>query len=111
GAERKVLPYCTEREIPVVAYSPFGQSAFPKPGSKAAGVLGDVARKHGKTPRQVALNYLTRHPNVFAIPKSGNPEHTRENAGALGWDLEAADVAAIEKMFPAPDRDRPLAML
>src|SRR4051794_9023899 len=29
GIERRVLPYCAERRIPVVAYSPFNQSRFP----------------------------------------------------------------------------------
>jgi diketogulonate reductase-like aldo/keto reductase len=107
GMERRVLPWCAEREIPVVAYSPFGQHRFPAKSK----VLQDVARKHGKTPRQVALNFLTRHPDVFAIPKASNVDHVRENAGAVGWELPAEDVAAIDKAFPAPSRDVPLGML
>jgi len=45
------------------------------------------------------------------IPKSGNPEHTRENAGTMGWKLSPEDVAAIDRAFPAPKTDRPLAMI
>jgi len=48
---------------------------------------------------------------VFAIPKSSNVDHVRENAGAVGWELPAEDVAAIDKAFPAPSRDVPLGML
>jgi len=107
GMERRVLPWCAERRIPVVAYSPFGQGRFPKKSK----VLDEIARKLGKTPRQVALNFLTRHPAVFAIPKSSNVDHVRENAGAVGWELPAEDVAAIDKAFPAPSRDVPLGML
>ena len=107
GMERRVLPWCVERRIAVVAYSPFGQRQFPK---KSA-VLEEIASKHGKTPRQVALNFLTRCPDVFAIPKASNVEHVRENAGAVGWELPAEDVAAIEHAFPAPRRDVPLGML
>ncbi len=107
GMERRVLPYCAERRIPVVAYSPFGQRRFPERSE----VLQAIAKRHGKTPRQVALNFLTRHPAVFAIPKAANVEHVRENSGGAGWDLAPEDVAAIDRAFPAPDRDVPLGML
>ena len=59
GIERRVLPYCAERRIAVVAYSPFNQKRFP---AKSA-VLQEIAQRHGKTPRQVALNFLTRDPD------------------------------------------------
>jgi diketogulonate reductase-like aldo/keto reductase len=107
GMERRVLPWCAERRIPVVAYSPFGQHRFPERSK----VLKEIAAKHGKTPRQVALNFLTRHPDVFAIPKASNVEHVRENAGGVGWELPPEDIAAIDRAFPAPDRDVPLGML
>ena len=107
GIERKLLPYCAGRQISVVAYSPFGHGG----GLPKKRVLADVAAKHGRTARQVVLNWVTRHPAVFAIPKSGNPEHTRENAGGTGWQLDPEDLAAIDRAFPAPDRDMPLGMI
>ena len=73
-------------------------------------MLAEVAARTGHTPRQVVLNFLTRD-GVFTIPKSGNPEHVRENAGALGWRLSAEDIAAIDRAFPAPERDVPLGMI
>jgi diketogulonate reductase-like aldo/keto reductase len=105
--ELRVLPFCSERRIPVIAYSPFGHSKFPERST----VLQEIARRHGRTPRQVALNFLTRNPNVFAIPKTSHVERVRENAGAVGWELTADDIAAIDRAFPAPDRDTPLGML
>lgn len=107
GMERRVLPWCVERSIPVVAYSPFGQHRFPERSK----VLQEIAAKYGKTARQVALNFLTRHPDVFAIPKASTVEHVRENAGGVGWELAPEDVAAIDHAFPAPNRDVPLGML
>jgi diketogulonate reductase-like aldo/keto reductase len=107
GIERRVLPYCAERSIAVVAYSPFGQSRFPE-RSKA---LLEIAKRHGRTPRQVALNFLTRDPNVFAIPKTSRPERVQENAGGAGWQLTPEDIAAIDRAFPAPDHDVPLGMI
>jgi len=111
GIERRLIPYCKAQQIAVVGYSPFGQSAFPSPRSAGGHVLARVGERHGRTPRQVALNFLTRDPNVFTIPKASNPEHTRENSGGAGWKLTAEDIAEIDEAFPAPDRDVPLGML
>ena len=61
--------------------------------------------------RQVILNFLTRLDGVFTIPKAGTIEHTRENAGGAGWTLPQEDITAIDKAFPAPAKDVPLAVL
>jgi diketogulonate reductase-like aldo/keto reductase len=111
GIERKLIPYCQAQQIAVVAYTPFGQRAFPRPESPGGRVLAEVAERNGRTVRQVILNFLTRLPHTFAIPKSGDPAHTRENAGGAGWPLPPDDIAAIDRAFPAPPRDVPLAMI
>ena len=111
GIERRLIPYCREQEIAVVAYTPFGRAKFPKPLSPAGRVLAEIAQRQGRTVRQVILNFLTRLDGVFTIPKAGNLEHTRENAGGAGWALAPEDIAAIDRAFPAPTRDVPLAML
>src|SRR5579863_2210214 len=82
GVEHRVIPVAREHGIAVVAYTPFGRGAFP--GLKSAGgtALEAIARKHGATPRQVILAFLTRESNVFTIPKASHIEHVRENAGA-----------------------------
>lgn len=33
------------------------------------------------------------------------------HAGGAGWALDPADIAALDRAFPAPDRDAPLGML
>ena len=111
GIERRLIPYCASREIAVVAYSPFNQRRFPGPRTAGGRVLAEIAARHNRTPRQVALNFLTRHPGVFAIPKTSRPDRVRENAGGVGWQLDPEDLAAIDRAFPAPDRDVPLGML
>jgi diketogulonate reductase-like aldo/keto reductase len=105
GIERRLIPFCRQHDIAVMGYSPFGHSGF-----AAARNLAPLAQRLGRTPRQVALNFLTRD-GVHAIPKSGNPDHVRENAGALGWGLSDADIAEIDSLFPAPDHDVPLGMI
>lgn len=111
GIERKLIPYCRQHEIAVVGYTPFGRSAFPRSDSPRGKVLAEVAKRNGRTVRQVILNFLTRLPQLFTIPKAGDPEHTRENAGAAGWSLSPEDLLAIDRAFPTPAHDTPLAML
>jgi len=111
GIERRLIPYCASRGIPVVAYSPFGHRDFPDPGSRSGKVLAEIAARYYRTPRQVALRFLTRDPSVFTIPKASVMEHVKENVGGAGWELAPDDIAAIDRAFPAPTRDVPLAML
>jgi diketogulonate reductase-like aldo/keto reductase len=111
GPERHLLPYCEEHGIVVVAYTPFGAEAFPRPDSKGGRVLAEVAKHCGHTVRQVILNFVTRSANVFTIPRATNAAHTRENAGGAGWALLPEDTAAIDRAFPVPDHDVPLAMI
>jgi diketogulonate reductase-like aldo/keto reductase len=95
----------------VVAYTPFGPGEFPSGNSKHAQVLATIAAKHRKTPRQVVLNFLTRHRNLFTIPKAARIDHVRENAGSSGWELDGADLQQMDAVFPPPTRSEPLDML
>jgi diketogulonate reductase-like aldo/keto reductase len=99
--EHAVLPWCQERGIAVVAYTPFGEStqAF-DPKTRHGRVLKEIGAAHGATPRQVALAFLLRHPNVFVIPKAARRDHAAENAGAGQVRLAAADLARIDAAFP-----------
>lgn len=109
GMEARVLPYCREHGIAIVGYTPFGRGRFPRAQAQPDGVLGRIAEAHGKTPRQVILNFLTRDPDLFAIPKASNTAHVEENAGGAGWQLRAEETAAIDAAFPV--KDGPLSSL
>lgn len=104
GVENGVIPSCERNDIAVVAYAPFGGDYVPWPpgGVKGLRALEDVGRRHGKTERQVALNFLTRHESVFTIPKAEKTDHVKENAGGAGWALTQKDVQEIEEAFPRP---------
>ena len=107
GVEHDLLPYCAERGMPVMAYSPVGQGGalLRHPALKA------VAARHGATPAGVALAFVLRAPGVIAIPKAADPAHVRANAAARDLALTAADLAELDAAFPPPRRKRPLAML
>ncbi len=111
GIENHVLPYCESQNIAVVGYSPFGQGDFPSPTSKQGKALQTIADRHGKTPHQVALNFLTRRESLFAIPKASTIEHVRENVAGTGWKLTEDDLKLIDNAFPPPEQDEPLDML
>jgi diketogulonate reductase-like aldo/keto reductase len=110
GIEHRLLPYCESQNIAVVGYSPFGQGDFPDENSKQGKILATVAKRNGRTPRQVALNFLTRRPGLFTIPKANAVDHVKENAGGGGWELSAQDVQMIDEAFPLPSKDAPLDM-
>ncbi|MBN9468838.1 MAG: aldo/keto reductase [Bosea sp.] len=108
--EHAVIPWCEKNGVAVTAYSPFGQDDFPEPGSAQGRVLAQIAAKHGAGPRQVALAFLTRRDQVFAIPKAARAAHAEDNAGALSLRLDEADIAGIDAAFPR-GRPRSLPML
>jgi diketogulonate reductase-like aldo/keto reductase len=100
GIERDLLPYCAKRKIAIVGYSPFGHGSFPSPRSAGGVLLAEIAKRHDRTPRQVALNFLTRYPGIFTIPKAVRAEHVRENSGADGgWKLTEEEIEAIDRAF------------
>ncbi|MCI0545854.1 MAG: aldo/keto reductase [Candidatus Rokubacteria bacterium] len=109
--EHAVIPWCEERGVAVVGYSPFGHEDFPGPRSKGGRVLEEIAAAHEATPRQVALGFLVRRPSCFTIPKAGRPAHTEQNAGAGDLQLTDAEIARIDAAFPRGPRPRGLPML
>ena len=111
AVENRLLPYCESQGIAVVGYSPFGQGDFPAPSSKQGKALAAIAERHRGTPRQVALNFLTRRPSLFTIPKASHVDHVRENGGGSGWQLTAEDLQLIDSVFPRPSPDAPLDMI
>ncbi|WP_163866298.1 aldo/keto reductase [Myxococcus eversor] len=98
--EHAVLPWCEERGVAVVGYSPFGNGRFPKPSSPGGRVLDAIARAHDATPRQVALQFLVRRPSLFAIPKASRVAHLRDNAAAVSLKLTSEELARIDAAFP-----------
>jgi diketogulonate reductase-like aldo/keto reductase len=109
--EHAVIPWCKANGTAVVAYSPFGHNDFPRAHSKAGEVLATIAEMHGASPRQVALSFLTREPELFAIPKASSAEHAADNAAAGELTLSAAEIAALENAFPRGPKPRGLPML
>ena len=103
GIEYDLLPWCRERQVPLMAYSPIEQGRLLK---KAA--LKNIASRHGATPSQVALAWVLRHDDVIAIPKAGKSKHVRENFGALELKLTKQDLSELDQAFLPPTKRVPL---
>jgi diketogulonate reductase-like aldo/keto reductase len=109
--EHAVIPWCEKAGIAVVAYSPFGQGAFPDRRTKGGQVLQEIADAHSATSHQVALRFLLRWPGLFTIPKASNPEHATDNAMAGDLRLTEVERARLEAAFPLKPRPPVLPML
>jgi diketogulonate reductase-like aldo/keto reductase len=109
--EHAVVPWCREHGVAVVGYSPFGHGEFPGPRTAGGKVLAQIAAAHRATPRQVALRFLTREPELFTIPKASTVKHAVENAEAGDLTLTQAEIAQIDKAFPLGPRPTQLPML
>ncbi len=119
SAERNgLLETCQELGVSLVAYRPLGYGLLTgkyKPEdlpailhgrlirradlqrvSPLVELLGELAESHGKTPAQVALNWIVCK-GAVPIPGAKNPRQAAQNAGALGWRLEAAEVEALDR--------------
>ena len=106
GIEYDLLPWCTDRNIPIMAYSPIEQGRLLNKRALAA-----VGERHEATPAQVALAWVLRENNVIAIPQSAEPDHIRENRAALDLKLTGADIKELDGAFPPPRRKRALEMI
>lgn len=103
GIEYDLLAWCRSRGMPVMAYSPVDEGRLT--GNR---VLGDIARRHGASPAQIALAWMFRQPGVIAIPKAGSVKHVEENHRSLSIALTEGDLQELERSFPPPERKMPL---
>jgi len=96
--ESGILPYCESQSMTAIAYSPLDQGKIAGGGDKVK-TLQKIAGKYDKTEAQVALNWLTSHPSVVAIPKAASPGHVKENASAADFELSDEDFEEISRTF------------
>jgi diketogulonate reductase-like aldo/keto reductase len=106
GIEYDLLPWCEQRKMPVMAYSPLEQGRL----------LGDaelrrIAAEYTATPAQIALRWVLRHEHVIATPKASTPGHVKQDRIALDIPMTKEDFAALDRVFPPPDDKVPLEMI
>lgn len=129
--EATVLPYCQAHNIGVIAYSPMASglltgamtreriSALPADDWRReknrhyqeplltrnlnlVELLKQIGARHGRTPGEVAIAWVLRHPAVTgAIVGARKPGQLKELIGAADWRLTPAEVGEIETFLKA----------
>ena len=97
--EQDLLPWCRQHNVPVMAYSPLGGDNNLVVNDRT---LAQIGAAHQCSAAAVALAWVIRSGNVIAIPESGSPAHTKENAAALSLVLTPQDIQALAAAFPGP---------
>jgi diketogulonate reductase-like aldo/keto reductase len=90
-----VLKQCQNDDVMLVAWRPLQKGTLLN-----SPLLDELARRYGKTPAQVAINWLISQENVVTLSKTSNPEHLQENLGALGWTMDSNDIERVRSEFP-----------
>jgi aldehyde reductase len=106
GIEWDLQPWCRERRVPIMAYSPIEQGRLAG-NAKLAG----FAKRHGLTATQAALGWLLAQDDVIVIPKTSRRERLLENLGAFERPLTKPQRAELDSLFPPPAGARPLEMI
>ena len=106
GIEWNLLPWCRQRDIPIMAYSPIEQGRLLNNRT-----LKTIAQEREVTAAQVAIAWLLHQENVIVIPKSSRIDHVEQNYAALNLKLSAEELAALDAAFPPPTKLVPLEML
>ena len=113
-----VMKACQELKVTLIAYSPLGKGLltgkytpekppagarrfmvgrYLKPVQPLIGLMREIGQKYGgKTPGQVALNWLIAK-GAVPIPGFKNLRQAQENLGALGWRLTKEEIAALDE--------------
>lgn len=121
--EKGELPYCREKGIGVMTYSSLAQGLLtgaltsetkfaegdarpttvlfqPEHYARSLNAVDDlkaVAAKHGKTIAQLAINWVIGRPGVStSLLGARTVREIEENAGGIGWQLSADDLAAVD---------------
>ena len=132
--EDKLLGYCSENDIGVMAWSPMerglltGKFSYqrmkdlpaddhrkegpdfqePKLGATLELVEGlrEIAERDGQTCARLAVSWVLRRKEITgAIVGARRPEQITETAGAGEWDLSSEDLASIEQLLIRRDKE------
>ena len=127
--EREILPLCRSEGVGVIPWSPLGGGFLTgkyRPGAAppqdgrltrmdmwsrlkdernyaVLEAVEQVARERGRKPSQVALAWVNQQPGVSSVIIGARTlEQTEENLGAIGLQLEAAELEALDQASALP---------
>ncbi len=125
GIEKELLPYCQEKGIGIIAYSPMQNGLltgkfdianvaesdwrhrsphFQEPALSASlkfiEEIRPIAEKYNKTVAQLAIAWVLRHEVVTsAIVGARRPSQIEETVGGAEWALDEDDIKTIDELL------------
>ncbi|XP_062066996.1 prostaglandin-E(2) 9-reductase-like isoform X1 [Lepus europaeus] len=99
--QSKLLEFCKSKDIVLVAYSALGSHRDPKWVDQSAPVLledpvvCDLAKKHKRTPAQIALRYQLQR-GVVVLAKSFTEKRIKENMQVFQFQLSSEDMNVLD---------------
>uniref|UniRef100_A0A480JVB4 Aldo-keto reductase family 1 member C3 isoform 1 n=1 Tax=Sus scrofa TaxID=9823 RepID=A0A480JVB4_PIG len=99
--QSKLLEFCKSKDIVLVAYSALGSQRNSKwveesnPYLLEDPVLNAIAKKHNRSPAQVALRYQLQR-GVVVLAKSFNEQRIKENFQVFDFELPPEDMKTID---------------
>ncbi|CAO2595136.1 Aldo-keto reductase family 1 member C15 [Lemmus lemmus] len=99
--QSKLLEFCKSKDIVLVAYSALGSQRDPdwissdSPYLLEEPILKTIAKKHSRTPGQVALRYQLQR-GVVVLAKSFNEKRIKENFEVFDFELTPEDMKVID---------------
>jgi aryl-alcohol dehydrogenase-like predicted oxidoreductase len=132
GFEVEAMPLCRHHGLAVIPYSPLAAGFLTgkyrrgaQVASVRAGEVGEryahergfavidelerIGHAHGKSVQQTALAWLLSQPVITApIVGANTPAQLKESLGAVGYRLDAAEMASLHELTRYPRNTRPI---
>lgn len=106
GGEYDLLPFQKNKQILFLSYSPFHAVGWRQIHSNH--VLETIAHNHHASAYQIMLAWIMRTGQVIPLPKAGSWQHVKANIEAAEINLAPEELAAIDRIYPAPTHKIPL---
>jgi diketogulonate reductase-like aldo/keto reductase len=106
GPEHDLVPMCHALGMPLMAYSPVDHGRLLQEPT-----VRRMAADKGVTTAQLAIAWVLRLPDVFAVAKASTRAHVIENRAAMEISFSQDELDRLERSFPPPMAKVPLEML
>jgi diketogulonate reductase-like aldo/keto reductase len=106
GPEYDLLPRCRTAGRPLMAYSPVDHGRLIEHAA-----VRDRAADKGVTPAQLAIAWVLRLPDVFAVAKASTRAHVIENRAAMDIGFSPGELDQLDRIFSPPFSKIPLEVL
>jgi diketogulonate reductase-like aldo/keto reductase len=97
GPEYDLVPMCRELGMPLMAYSPVDHGRLLEQPA-----VRRMAADKGVTPAQLAIAWVLRLPDVFAVAKASTRAHVIENRAAMEIGFSQDELDQLDRIFPPP---------